>query len=69
MNIKNKYHYIYSQELANILIDNGEQLIVTAYAKSTQNQFWLFEKTELSEKIVSKYSELRSEIKSMVSGL
>ena len=52
-----KYYYCYSYNQKKFLIDNGEYSIVKGIHPETQKRYWVFERNEKLDELLTKWQE------------
>ena len=55
--MKNKYLFVYSKHLRNYLMDNSQEFICVAKSVSTDEKFWLFERTDTINRLMNEYNK------------
>lgn len=55
--MNSKYYYCYSYPQKKYLIENGEFVIVKGISPNTQKRYWVFERNENLDKLLSDWSK------------
>ena len=55
--MKSKYMFVYSKHLRNYLMDNNQEFICVAKSVSTNEKFWLFERTDMINNLMDEYDK------------